>query len=239
MAGLIETLRELHRIHRQLADLHERRERGPAQLRARQASVGKLQELLAAAQGEVKAARMLSDQKQLALKTGEDKVKQLQVKLNQSVSNREYQLLKEQIAADNMASSVLQDEILELMDKVESLKGGVVEAEQALAKGKAELDKASQQVKSQLELIAGDVTRLETELATVETRLPEDLRADYFRMIKSRGSEGMAAVEGESCGGCYQHITPNMFSDLRLGRTVFCKSCGRLLYLPEDRSPGK
>lgn len=239
MAGLIETLRELHRIHRQLADLHERRERGPAQLRARQASVAKLQEGLAGAQGEVKAARVLSDQKQLALKTGEDKVKQLQVKLNQAASNREYQLLKEQIAADNMASSVLQDEILELMDKVESLKGGVGEAEQALAKGKAELDKASQLVRQQLELIAGDVARLEAELSTVEARLPEELRADYLRIIKSRGSEGMAAVEGESCGGCYQHMTPNMFSDLRLEKTVFCKSCGRLLYLPEDRSPGK
>jgi predicted nucleic acid-binding Zn-ribbon protein len=49
----------------------------------------------------------------------------------------------------------------------------------------------------------------------------------------------MAQVEGESCGGCYQNLTTNMINDLLMSRVVFCKVCGRLLYLPEDRSPGR
>ena len=34
-----DVLRELHRIHRQLADLRERLDRGPRQIRAREANV--------------------------------------------------------------------------------------------------------------------------------------------------------------------------------------------------------
>ena len=49
----------------------------------------------------------------------------------------------------------------------------------------------------------------------------------------------MAPIEGENCGGCYQNITANMFSSLLMDKIVFCANCGRLLYLPEDRSPGK
>jgi predicted nucleic acid-binding Zn-ribbon protein len=40
---------------------------------------------------------------------------------------------------------------------------------------------------------------------------------------------------GEFCGGCFQQVTPNMTSQLRLSKAVFCKSCGRLLYLPDAK----
>lgn len=238
MPVLSSVLRLLHRLHRQLEDVHGRLERGPLQLRARQAGVAKLQESLTAAQGEVKAARVASDQKQLALKTSEEKIQGLQVKLNQAASNREYQALKDQIAADRMAGSVLQDEILELMEKLDTLKSAVAEAEAALAKGRGELEKQQQAVREQQSMLGDEIKRLETELRAAEIDLPQDLKADYARAIKSRGADGLAPIDGDSCGGCYQHITPNMLSDLKLERVVFCKTCGRLLYLPEDRSPG-
>ena len=49
----------------------------------------------------------------------------------------------------------------------------------------------------------------------------------------------MAQVENGTCTGCYQQITQNMHNALLMGRITFCQgSCGRLLYLPEDRAPG-
>src|ERR1700684_62266 len=100
MAVTAGALRELHRIHRQLSDLRERKERGPKTIRAREANLSRLAEELARLQADHKAARMRSDQKQLLLKTGEEKILGLKVKLNAAASNREYQALKDQIAAD-------------------------------------------------------------------------------------------------------------------------------------------
>jgi len=54
---------------------------------------------LAKAQTDLKKLRVSADQKQLQLKAGEDKIKDLQRKLNTATSNREYQTLKDQIAA--------------------------------------------------------------------------------------------------------------------------------------------
>ena len=45
-------LRELHRLHRQLADLRERHERGPKQIRAHEANVKKMEEEAARVKGE-------------------------------------------------------------------------------------------------------------------------------------------------------------------------------------------
>jgi uncharacterized protein len=232
-------LRELHRIHQQLSDLRERLERGPKQVRARETNVAKLEAELAKAQSDSKAAKVHSDQKQLLLKSGETKIEDLRRKLNAANSNREYQALLEQIAADEMANSVLADEILESMEKVDETQVVIKEAQQKIAMAKEELARAQQAVRDQQSLLEADISRLETELRRAETSLPADFRDPYNRIVKSKGSDAMAQVEGENCGGCHHRITPNVFNALIMGRAVFCQSCGRLMYLAEDRKPGQ
>ena len=229
-------LRELHRIHQQLSDLRERLDRGPQQVRARTANLTRLEEELAKVQAESKAAHMAADRKQLLLRTGETKIEDLQRKLNAANSNREYQALKDQIAADQMANSVLADEILESLEKVDECQGRITAAQQNLAKGKAELEKAQQQVRDQQESLQSDAARLESELKKVEKNLPAEFRDAYERVVKSKGADAMAALEGETCSGCFHTLTPNLANALRMDRVIFCQTCGRLLYLPEDRS---
>ncbi len=138
-----------------------------------------------------------------------------------------------------MANSVLADEILEAMEKIDELAATIAAAEQNLAKGRHDLAKIRQSVADQHDSLAIDLGRLEGELKQAESNLPEDFRAAYFRIVKSKGSDAMAQVEGGTCTGCCQQITQNMHAGLLMGKIVFCQgSCGRLLYLPEDRAPG-
>ena len=239
MAFNAAALRELHRIHRQLSDLRERLERGPKQIKARQANVAAADERLAKTQADAKAARIAVDQKQLLLKSGEGKIIDLKVKLNACSTNREYQALRDQILADEMANSVLADEILEALEKVDRIKQTIADADQQVTKAKDELTKVQQTVQSQDESLRADVRRLEEELRVAEASLPQELRDAYNRVVKAKGEDAMAQVEGESCGGCHQQLTPNIMSQLLGANVVFCKSCGRLLYLPEDRTPGR
>lgn len=232
-------LRELHRIHQQLTDLKERLDRGPKQIRARAANVTQAEEQLGKAQADVKAARMAADQKQLLLKSSEAKILDLKAKLNACSTNREYQALKDQIAADEMANSVMADEILEGLEKVDELREKIGVAEAHVKKAKDELAKAQQTVREQEGSLKADIARLEAELTEAEKVLPSDFRDAYQRIVKVRGEDAMAQVEGTFCGGCQQQITANMMNELAMSRAVFCKTCGRLLYLPEDRSPGK
>lgn len=239
MTAAVNVLRELHRIHRQLGDLRERLDRGPKQVKARETNVTRLEGELQQVKADLKAARVGADQKQLLLKSGESKIKDLRAKLNAANSNREYQALKDQIAADEMANSVLADEILEALEKIDDFSPLLAEAEQNLAKGKEERDRAQQQVRDQEASLLADIARLEAQLKEVEQALPPEFREVYVRIVNSKGSDAMAQVEGETCGGCYHHLTSNVINALMMSRVVCCLSCGRLLYLPEDRSPGK
>jgi predicted nucleic acid-binding Zn-ribbon protein len=224
-------LRELHRIHIQLSDLRERRDRGPKQIKAHEVNVAKCDAEVTRLKNEQKTARMAADQKQLQLKSGETKLLDLRVKLNQAKSNREYQALKDQIAADEMAGSVLQDEILEALEKIDESKKFIDEADLRLAKAKEEMARVQQSIRDQQGLIEGDYKRLEGELVESEKQLPLELRDTYQRMIRGKGADGMARMEDGTCEGCGKQVTLNMQSQLMLGKPVFCTACGRLLYV--------
>src|SRR5262249_47500693 len=174
MSVTAAALRELHRIHRQLSDLRERKDRGPKQLKAREANLARMADELAKVQADHKAARVRSDQKQLLLKSGEEKIESLKGKLNAAASNREYQALKDQIAADQMAGSVLADEILEAMEKIDELAALAAEHQAKINTSKEELAKAQAGVRDQAGQLDSEIIRLEGELRVAEEALPDD-----------------------------------------------------------------
>ena len=190
----IESLRTLHRILRQLSDLRGRLRRGPNLVRAHEANLAKREAEFEQAKKETTNLRVANDAKQGRLNDGEDKIKKLKVQLNTAASNREYQGLKEQIAATEMANSVLADEILEGMERIDEAAQKIVEVEKLFNATKAEVEKARQKVQEEEPLIQGDITRLEGELAEWENRLDGDFKNLYVRISRIKGENALAAL---------------------------------------------
>ncbi len=229
----LDLLRTLHRIHRQLSDLRAQLARGPRLIQARQAQLQQKESRLAQLQAENKTLRLAVDEKQLQLREGEQKIRRYQTQLNEAKTNPEYQALLEQIKALQMANSVLEDEILEAMEKVDQFKLYLDQAQVDLAIAKTELEKTIQEIQSQEPILQAEIQRVEAELADHERFLSNDIREIYNRLLRQRGEEALAPVEEEFCGGCHQHVPINMISQIKMNQVVFCKSCGRLLYMPE------
>lgn len=225
---------KLHRIHRQLGDLRGRRDRGPKQITHGQAGVTKKEEELKAAKEALTKAKVKADDLQLQLRQREGRIADLQSKLNAATSNKEYQAIKEQIAADKQANSVLTDEILEMLDRIEELERKLKEADAALARSRDEVKGLVQKVEGERAMLDSEIARLSAELHQAEDELPGALQGEYKRLSESRGEDALAPVENDVCTGCYTTITVQMRTELMLHHPVFCKSCGRLLYLPEE-----
>jgi uncharacterized protein len=231
----LDVLRTLHRIHRQLTDLKDRRDRGPRQIRAHEAGVKHREEELAKLREELKTARKNIDQQQLQMKTNEQKIKDLGTKLNMAATNKEHQILKDRIDADKMANSVLEDEILEMMEQLDGFGPKIAESEKLLKTTREKLAAAHAEVKEQASLIQGDIDRLEGELVHLESELPDGIREDYLRRARVQGEDALAEVVDGACGGCFQQVPVNVQSNIRMSRPSFCLSCGRLLYFSEEK----
>ncbi len=234
-----ETLRTLHRIHEQLRDLHERATRGPRLAKAREANLARLQAQWTEIQNKAKDLRIKTDEKQLQLKSSEVAIERRRQQQREAKDNREYQALGDQIRADQMAMSVLEDEILENMEKLDQLAAQIKQAEQDLAKAQAEAAAADRQWQEEAPLIQADIQRLEAELERTEADLPEEFRDLYRRLVKAKGKDALAAIRNEFCEGCHQHVPLNLIAGVMLGKPICCKSCGRLLYLAEDQPTAK
>ena len=231
-------LRDLHRLHRQLSDIRSRLERGPRQVSAAEAQIVRLEQQLQQAKQTTLRSRVTADQKELQLRKREGHITDIKTRLNSCSTNREYQTFLEQIAADTQANSVLSDEILELLDKISEQQQAVKKAEQQVARTKEELLATRQRVDGERVSLEADLKRLTDELTIAEAGLPADFRAEYQRVVRGRGEEAFAPLDGDCCGGCYQTITVQMLNQLIQDQLVTCQSCGCLIYRPENwKSP--
>ncbi len=225
-----DLLQRLHRIHRQRTDLQSQIDRGPRQIAAGEAMIQKCRQALVDAGEAMKRAKLMADQKQLQLKEREDRLVTLQGKLNAAASNREYDSFKEQIAADEQANSVLSDEILETLERIDQLELERQERQQELEDRLAEQESMTRSVMEKTEGLREDLARVEAEREQAEGLIPSSAKADYLRLVGARGEEALAPVDGDSCGGCYQTLTTQLVNRIMLSHLVRCPSCNAFLY---------
>lgn len=210
-------------------------DRGPRQIKAGEGLVAAAEAQVESVKQSLRKTRMQTDEKQLMLKTRENRVAELGGRLNTAASNKEFSLLKDQIAADEQANAVLADEIYEMLEQLDTLAEHLVVAEAELRKQQTEHDARVAEVTERMAGVASELARVEKELAESEAQIPAAARADYQRVVDAKGEEGLAPVDGESCGGCYQTLTTQTRDRLRLSQLVRCPSCNAFLYLPEER----
>jgi predicted nucleic acid-binding Zn-ribbon protein len=233
MVGPTETLREIHRLRRHVRNLQDEVERIPRLLRAQQARVARAEEVLREAQDGLKRLKLVVHEKEGTLKVVHQTIAKHEKQRNEATSKKEYDALVAEIAVEKRKCQKLEDDILDSMAAVEDSTGKVPELEQAVRKAREE---CSEFERASGERRAGLVEQLDKALADlkeVEINLPADLRPHYERLVAARGEDGMAAALNRTCAACYTEITAQMYNDLLAGRFVVCKSCGRLLYLPE------
>jgi hypothetical protein len=232
MAPSSQALKTLHELHGRLQAVQDALARGPRQIQAQKLTVEKRQAELEARRQKLKQLKITADQRNLQLKTNEAKIADLRAKLNLASSNREYEILSGQIEADTMANSVLEDEILEALTKIDQCQAEVKQAEQEVAAAEAELAKLTAEVQARIPELTAQARALEQEVAEAEKVLPESIVPNYRRAVQAFGASALAAVEHGTCTSCHMQLTMQKIVELRSGKLLFC-SCGRLLYLPE------
>ncbi len=228
------TVRRLHEILLLAADIRGQIERAPKQLKAAQMALQAAKDAVQGCKDSIKRSRMEADRKQLQQRQYETKLYEWQGKLNAAANNREYQAVKDQIAADTQANSVLSDEIFEILEGIDSLQIKLAELERICKMTEEDSGKAESRIAERMVVLKRDLERVEGELKGAESALPEDFAAIYHPLVKTRGEEAFAPLDERSCGGCNTGLPPRIIDQLRMGNPVACSSCGRWIYRPEE-----
>jgi uncharacterized protein len=230
MSSATGGLKELHQVHLDLDACHKQLENGPRRIAAHEKLIARKQAEINAQKARITELQKTADQKNLQFRTNEQQVADTTAKLNQAKSNKEFDIFKGQIEANEKANSGLEDEYLELLEKVDAEKTRLVDlnsdlknAEANLQKTKAEFSTLEPQVKIQ-------ATELEAELRETEKCIPTKMMEMYRRLVGAHGPSSLAPLDANACSECFVELSPQNIVEVRSAKIVVCKSCGRILY---------
>lgn len=145
---------------------------------------------------------------------------------------RALQDLQEEIDSLGRRVSVLEDQVLAIMERAEPIDAEITGLETSLAAAQADLETAEQALTvAEAELAVQVATESDARDALAPS-IDAGLLSEYEKIRKSSGGIGVARLVGTQCGGC--HLGQSAVEVARIrrlgpGEITHCEECGRLL----------
>lgn len=227
----IEKLLKLQEVDSEVFLLEESRRVRPLELEDDRKKVSDTRKALESLNQEIKRLKIESDQGELEVRRADAEIEKYRIALNQTKSNQEYTILKEQIKRQEELRSVAEEQVLEKLTRIDALE---VERKALMARLASEEKELEKRTAEMAEVVRG-IDRQLAELAERRKRLAADVDRDhltmYERILARHRNFALAKVEGQICQGCYIAVTTQDVNLLLQGQLVQCRSCSRLLYL--------
>jgi predicted nucleic acid-binding Zn-ribbon protein len=232
-------MREIHALRKFARELQEQIDRAPRQFKAQQAKVASREEAVKENAEAIKKLKVALHEKEVTLKATHGQIAKYQKQQSDDVhSKKEYDALQHEIAAAKAKGDALEEEILAAMTELEERTAKAPELDAVVRKTKTDFTAWESGAKDRLAGWNRQIAETQAKLKEAETGVPEMLRTQYDRIVRAMGPEAFAAVREHYCTACRVEITDQNFNDLLMGGFRMCRSCGRILYLPEDAPAG-
>jgi hypothetical protein len=229
----VDLLREIHALRVERSEAQQEVEQGPQQIKGSQAKLAKSAAVVEALRDQLKALRKESDAKDLQLKTGEARRRDLQGKLNATTNVKEFNAIKEEIARIEAGNAILENEGLEILNQYEAKEAEIEAAKREHAGVEEKHAKLKEVIDYKVEKFKARMETNSARIAELEAQLEPAVRADYERAVSKRGDSGLAPCINGNCGSCHSMQTPQAQQNIAMGRIVFCGSCAAMLFRGE------
>jgi predicted nucleic acid-binding Zn-ribbon protein len=148
------------------------------------------------------------------------------------VSPKEMTNLQHELETLKRRQSDLEDQELELMERLEVAEAALAAARAGQEKAHADLERARQLRDDALADIADGIARHEAARSEIAAGVPAPLLALYERIRTQTGGTGAAMLQARQCQGCRLELYGNELSAVRNAdphEVVRCENCGRIL----------
>jgi predicted nucleic acid-binding Zn-ribbon protein len=125
-----------------------------------------------------------------------------------------------------------EDELLELMVRVEETQSTLRESEQSLSELEARWRQEQQELVGEKERLEGEIAGLEDRRKRQASAIDARVLALYENLRERRQGRAVVKVERGMCGGCRISLPMSILQKARSGFDVVqCVSCERILYV--------
>ncbi|MDR1244591.1 MAG: C4-type zinc ribbon domain-containing protein [Endomicrobium sp.] len=173
----------------------------------------------------------LKKEKESLLADKEKAIEKHSMELNTVKSNDTYKALLLEIEKAKADKSILEDELLALMEKVDEESAKIKAAENEFQKFEENIKKEITDIKNNADKLKEDAIALANKRENHKLKVSKSVLSHYERLKEGRDGRGMAIVDGESCGGCGMVLRTQLINQALKGQElVFCDNCSRILF---------
>jgi predicted nucleic acid-binding Zn-ribbon protein len=182
---------------------------------------------------------------ELEIKTRDEQIEKLRTQQQQTKNNREYQAFLIEINTVKADRGKLEDETMTVMESVETSQAENTSLQSQYDTEKTKLEQMRTQIGDTVAKLQAEVEGLRPERDAAAEAVPTGAREEFERLAEHHEGEAMSALakpdrrrEEYLCTACNMELVTDVYNKLHSrDDLVFCPSCRRILYIPEDLPP--
>lgn len=236
---------KLFQADQQLRAARERLDAAAKNVRVQERRVNDTAAKLAAAQQHHKEQQARAGTLDLDLRSRDAHIEKLRNQQQSAKNNKEYQAFLIEINTGKVDKSKIEDEAMRVMEQVEKAAAESATLAAQLQTEKGRLAEMSAQIGETLKSLQAEIDALLPARQAAAATLPQKVLAEFDRLAERFDGETMAALakpdrrrEEYLCTACNMDLVTDVYNKLHSrDELVFCPSCRRMLFIPEDLPP--
>ncbi|MCX7046127.1 MAG: C4-type zinc ribbon domain-containing protein [Candidatus Sumerlaeota bacterium] len=231
MLEFISIFEELQQIDAERLMLEKQLASYPSQLAAQDQKLAAARKAFEALEEEKKSGALEQRKLEHEIRDLEEKSKRYEEQEMTISSQKQLEALQHEVAGMRARIAPLEDRELALMMRADELATAIPKARQRVdaTQGEVTIERAriEELARIKKEALALNLRDHERFVARVEPALLKE----YEHIFQKYPGKVTAAVKGESCGGCFTQLMPNLLMAVRKGEApIRCPHCQRFIY---------
>jgi predicted nucleic acid-binding Zn-ribbon protein len=227
----IERLVILQAIDLRVQEMEREKSGIPQYIASLEEELRKEEEKFRAEKAEMEKLGKERRQKEKDLEEETGKVKKAESKVFEIKTNKEYQAVLKEIESAKKLNRQREEEILEILEKLEQGQKRTAGAEKELEEKRKEMQRQVSELKQKEasfeQEMAGEVREKEEQ----EKEIPAELLSKYRMLARKRQGIAVARVVQGVCQACHMNLRPQLYIELQKQETlIICPNCSRILF---------
>ena len=239
------SLVKLFRADQALRDAQERLDAATKNVRVQERRVNDLAEKLKAAQAKHKELQAKGGNLDLDLRSRDAHIEKLRTQQQTAHNNKEYQTFLIEINTQKLEKAKVEEQAMAVLEQVEAAGKESAEFATSIEAERAKLAQLKAQIGDEITRLQAEIESLKGPREAISAILPPKARTAFDRLAEHHDGEALSALlkpdrrrEEYVCSVCMMDLVTDVYNKLHTrDDMVFCPSCRRILYIPDELPP--
>lgn len=190
-----------------------------------------IKDRLERAEAALKEAQKAKREREKDLEAGQQKIEKLKARTAEIKTNKEYQALLKEIEAAELEKKTIEDDILSLMERIDTAAKEAAEAAKSAKDEEAAILAEQEECERAAAEIDEELKSLERKREDIASQIASPVLLRYQRLAGAVAGQAVVEALNEACSGCHMSIPPQVYVNVKKNDSIIsCPHCGRILF---------